>query len=172
MKKRGLTRLLVAVSASTLVAGAYCGTFGPYGAFEEVDNFREYMCVNAPDASVQDLEKCAAQLRGARSLPNVQHLTRRTYWTEALGFALLMDFVLAAFFVGIAWVTRWVARGFSTDLEQFEQAPAQIRVCSSTTGTEVAPDLASSSTGLLFQHHSQHSADSMRLRTDASQIVS
>lgn len=120
MKSRGLLRLSVTVSAFAMIGGACSGTFGHKSLLRELEDFRTYMCVNAPDASAHDLKTCAAELTPDQPALKTEHLSRETYWAEALGFALLMDVVLACFFLGIISVSRWVARGFGEDPQPLE----------------------------------------------------
>lgn len=149
MKSRALLRLSVTVSAFAFIGGASSGMFGQRSLLSELDDFRTYMCVNAPDASANDLKTCAAQLSSDQPAPKIEHLSPETYWTEALGFALLMDLVLASFFLGITWVSRWVTRGFREDPDQFDQARAAPALTPDIS-LEVNRDEARRSNGAFF----------------------
>jgi hypothetical protein len=80
--------------------------------WSELDKMAIQTCVNEEGPPNFDVDGCIHRAGAGQTMFQHEHVTPGRYWSEALGFAFLVDLILTALVTGLFLVGRWVVRGF------------------------------------------------------------
>ncbi len=115
MRRRGLIRLWIVVTAIFVPVAAFLMVNDLINTWERLDKVSIELCVNEEGRANFNVDKCIHDAGAYQAAFQHEHTTAGAYWAEALGIALVLDLVLTTLLIGTFFVVRWVIRGFRVE---------------------------------------------------------
>jgi hypothetical protein len=118
MRRRGLIRLWVVMTAVFVPGLAFWAVNDSMNTWARIDRITIEQCVNEETADPRTDATACVHKRGAdQTMFQHEHTTPGHYWRVALGFAFLFDLFITALILGAFFVGQWVVRGFKAEIQ-------------------------------------------------------